>query len=411
LPADVTTDTLEALVDSRRDELVEFARELVAIPSPSPPGDERDAAALVSERLHTLGIHDVELHAFAPERPNVIAHLAGTGGGPTLLLNGHLDTKPPGDLDAWITPPWDPVIDGGMLRGLGSADMKGAVAAMVYAASALAEAGPFRGTLTLALTADEEAGGGFGARWLAEQGLVHADAAVIGEPCGIERDWEAIRLISRGAAIFRVTVRGTQMHSSLSDQLPSVNASEKLARLMTRLADEGNRFLAYEPHPLLPRGPTVNVGLAVSSGLGYGILPGEGTFLSDIRALPGMTLEGIEADLLRFLEQARVDDPKLEAELVFEGWTPACEIPAEHRLVELLAQAAESVLGRHVPPDAFPGGTDAPHFQLLAGVPTVPAFGPGLLTVAHMPNEAISVEAIVQAAKIYAVAARRFLDG
>jgi acetylornithine deacetylase len=410
LPRHVTPEALDAFIDERRDELIDFACELVAAPSPSPPGDERAVAALVADRLRALGVEDVEVRSLEPERPNVLARVPGTRGGPTLMLSGHLDTKPPGDLGAWSTPPWEPVVEDGMLRGLGSADMKGPVAAMVYATAALAE-DRSRGALVLALTADEEAGGVFGAKWLAEQGLLEADACVIGEPSGIARDWDAIRLVSRGSAIFTIRVRGTQMHSSLSDRLPSVNASAKLARLMERMDREGNSFLTFDPHPLVLRGPTVNVGLTVSSGLGYGILPGAGEFLSDIRALPGMTKETIEADLLAFLERAKADDPELDAELVFDHWTPPSEIPADSLIVGVLAGAAEAVLGSPVPVDSFPGGTDAPYFQLVAGIPTVPSFGPGLLTVAHTPNESISVEAIVQAAKIYALAARRFLDG
>jgi acetylornithine deacetylase len=409
LPLDVTS-VVGAFIDERRADLIELARELVATPSPSPPGDERAVAGLAAERLGSLGIVDVELRAGDPERPNVLARIPGRGGGPTLILNGHLDTKPPGELSAWHTPPWTPSVANGVLAGLGSADMKGAVAAMVYAAAAVAETGA-RGTLVLALTADEEAGGTFGARWLAEQGLLEADACVIGEPSGIRRDWEAIRLVSRGAAIFTIRVRGTQMHSSLSDQLESVNASVQMARLMSRLAAAGNSFLSFEPHPLVERGPTVNVGLTISGGLGYGILPGEGEFLSDIRALPGMTKEGIEADLVRFLDRAMAEEPGLDAELRFEHWTPPSEIRADHPIVSALEEAAEAVLGASVPLRAFPGGTDAPYFQHLAGIPTVPSFGPGLLTVAHAPNESVSVEAVVQGAKIYALAAGRYLNG
>ena len=408
LSLDVTPGAVGAFVEERRDELIEFACQLIAIPSPSPPGSERAVAALVIERLQELGIDDIAVLAREPERPNVVARVSGRDDGPALILNGHLDTKPPGDLSAWATPPWSPTITNGALAGLGSADMKGAVAAMVYAGAAVAATGA-RGTLVLALTADEEAGGAYGARWLAEEGCLQGDACVIGEPSGIHRDWEAIRLVSRGSAIFTIRVRGTQMHSSLSDQLESVNASVLMARLMARLDRERSSLLAYAPHPLVERGPTLNVGLTVSSGVGYGILSGEAEFLSDIRALPGMSREQIEADLRSFLARAAAEDPGLEAELVFEHWTPPSEIAAAHPIVGALEDAAENVLGERVPFGAFPGGTDAPFFQLGAGIPTVPSFGPGLLTVAHAPNEAISIESIVQEAKIYALAARTYL--
>ena len=395
---------VDAYVEAHRNDLVEFAQELVAAPSPNPPGDERAVAAAVAARLRSLGVDDIRLLGPSSERRSVIARVPGSGNGSRLALSGHLDTKPAGDLDAWEADPWDPVVRDGVLYGLGSCDMKGAVAAMVFAAAAAREA-DLPGDLVLVLSADEETGGEHGARWLAEQGLIDADVCVIGEPSGIRHEWEAIRLVSRGVAIFTVRVRGTQMHSSLSQELPSVNANVSMARLMSRMADEGADLLTFQPHALVPGGPTLNVGLSVHGGLGAGVCPGDGEFLSDVRALPGMSREQIEADLERFLTRARAADPSLDAELEFQIWLPATEIAADHPVVAALAGAAEHVLGETPPLGYFPGGTDAPLYQLIADVPTVPSFGPGLLTRAHAPNESIPVESLVQAARIYAHAA------
>lgn len=404
----VSPGAIGAFVDERRDELIDLACALVAARTPSPPGDETAAAIVVGDRLRSLGIADVEVLAADPARPNLIARIRGRGGGPTLVLNGHLDTKPPGDLAAWRTPPYEPTFEGGMLAGLGAADMKGAVAAMAIAGLVVAEAGA-RGDLVLAFTADEESGGVYGPKWLGDRGVLEADACVIGEPCGIRRDWEAIRLVSRGSAIFTIRVTGTRMHSALSDQLASVNASVEMARLMVRMAEAGNRFLTCEPHPLIELGPTVNVGLTASAGIGFGILAGEAQFMSDVRALPGMTIEGIEADVRALLEQAMAEQPGLDAAFELEHWTPPCEIVPDHPIVAALQDAAADVLGRGVPLGGFPGGTDAPWFDRV-GIPTVPSFGPGLLTSAHAPNESVSLDSLAEAAKMYALAALRYLD-
>jgi acetylornithine deacetylase len=401
----MTEAALVAYLRERRDDVVEFARELVRTPSPNPPGDERAAAALVVAKLRELGVTRVETVGAAEERPNVLAR-AGSPDGRTLILGGHLDTKPPGDLAEWERDPYAAAIEDGELHGVGSGDMKGAVAAMVFAAGALEAHGLASGSVTLVLTADEEAGSRLGSQWLAQSGRLAGDAALLGEPCGIVREWEAIDVVSRGAALFKVRVHGTQMHSSVSDRLPSVNATVQMARLVDRMDRELLGRLRRPPGA----GPTVNVGVTARAGVFYGVYPGEAEFACDIRTVPGMTRESVMEDIEGLLRDAAADDPELVAELDFELWHPATEIDAAHPLVSALRQASALVLGDERPVGVFPGATDAPHFQLTAGIPTVAAFGPGFLPRAHAPNESVSVQGILQAAELYALAARRYVE-
>ncbi|HUY71012.1 MAG TPA: M20/M25/M40 family metallo-hydrolase [Gaiellaceae bacterium] len=404
-----TDERLVAFLRSRRAELVAFAQALVATPSPNPPGDERAAAELVVAKLRGLGVDQVETVGATAARPNVIARVGG-GEGRTVVLCGHLDTKPAGDLSEWRHDPYGAAIEDGELYGLGSSDMKGAVAAMVFAAGALAAEALDAGTLSLVLTADEEAGSRAGSEWLAISGLLDGDAAVLGEPCGITREWEAVDVVSRGAALFKVRVRGTQMHSSLSDRLPAVNATVQMARLLDRMDRELLGGLRYPPSSALGLAPTVNVGVTARAGVFYGVYPGEAEFACDIRTVPGMTREQLIEDLEAFLGAAAADDPELDAELDFEVWVPATEIDPGHPLVLALQEASGIVLGEVRPVGVFPGATDASHLQLTAGIPTVAAFGPGFLPRAHAPNESAPVEGIVQAAELYALAVRRYLE-
>jgi acetylornithine deacetylase len=390
---------------ARRDELVGFARELVRTPSPNPPGDERAVAALVEAKLRELGVSRVETAAAEPERPNLLAR-AGGDGGRTLILCGHLDTKPPGELADWARDPYCGEVADGELHGVGSGDMKGAVAAMVFALAALEQEGLDRGGVTLVLTADEEAGSRLGSKWLAESGRLSADAALLGEPCGIEREWEAIDTVSRGAALFKVRVHGTQMHSSLSDRLPAVNATVQMARLIDRM----DRELPVRLRRPEGGAPTVNVGVTAKAGVFYGVYPGEAEFACDVRTVPGMTREMLVEDLETFLRDATDAEPDLDAELELELWHPATEIDAAHPLVSALREASRIVLGDECPVGVFPGATDAPHFVLTAGIPTVAAFGPGFLPRAHAPNESAPVAGIVRAAELYALAARRYVE-
>ncbi|MCH7667783.1 MAG: M20 family metallopeptidase [Acidobacteria bacterium] len=395
----------------REGEVLEFARELIATPSPNPPGDERAVADLVAGRLAELGVKDVERVGASEERPNLIARIPGTSPGRVLMLSGHLDTKPAGDMEAWDTDPWDPLLRDGDLIGLGSGDMKAAVAGMTYAAGALADVSTFPGELIVVFTADEEAGSVMGSKWLAEEGRLVADVAVIGEPSGIMREWEAIHLISRGAALFKVKVSGTQMHSSISDRIKGINATVQMARLIDRMDRELKGYLTFDPHPLCSTGPTVNVGVMAEAGVFYGVYPGKAEFACDLRTIPGMNENQLIADIQRFLDDAMADEPDLAAELVWDLMVPATEISPDEPIVAELQRAAKSVLGETPRLDAFPGATDASHFQLTAGIPCVAAFGPGLLPRAHSPNEFMAAAGVAQAALMYGLAAISYLEG
>ncbi len=396
-------------IAQRADEIFEFTCDLIRTPSVNPPGDEVAVSRVIMERLARLGVTDAEIAACEPTRPNVMAHVSGSTPGRTLMLSGHIDTKPPGNMDEWRTDPFEPTVVGDSLIGLGSGDMKAAIAAMVYAAAALKELGEFPGKLSLALTADEENGSRVGSKWLAAEGYVDADVCVIGEPAGVHEEWESIHLVSRGAALFKIVVLGTQMHSSISDQLPGVNATLKMAELALKMQREMRSYLTYEEHPYCRFGPTVNVGVTASAGVTYGVFPGRAEFASDIRTVPGMTEEQVKADVQRFLDDAMAADPELNATLEWNLMVGATEIDGAHPVVRSLSSAAEVVLGRTPRLDAFPGATDAAYIQVAAGVPCVASFGPGMLPRAHSPNEAMNKSGAAEAAMIYALASLHYL--
>jgi acetylornithine deacetylase len=166
--------------------------------------------------------------------------------------------------------------------------------------------------------------------------------------------------------------------------------------------------LEYEPHPLAPRGPTVTPGVLVSGGIYYGVHPGYAEFATDVRIPPGMTPNGVADQVRTFLAALETEDPELKTELELIGGSPAYEVDSERPFVRALRDAGEHVLGRRLPFGVFPAYTDGHQFA-RRGVTAVPAFGPGLLTLAHGPNEWVSVEGIMQAAQIYALAALAYL--
>lgn len=414
--ATATDRRLLAFLAEHHDGLMALTRELIATPSPNPPGDERAVVAVLSRHAVDLGLGVGSEYALEPTRPNIVFRIPGGAPGPTLLLTGHTDTKPVGSgtEHLWVTPPLEPVVRDGQLFGLGAADMKAALAAMLYAAAALKAADTgFAGELILAFTADEEAGSRFGAGHLARTGVVQADAALLGEPCGVQRDWEHLCLASRRAFGFRTRVLGTQTHSSLSDRLPTVNAVQRAAEVLLEM--KRHLRLHVPAHPLYDPPVTYNIGVRFHGGVYYGVVPGEAEFLSDIRLPPNVDIGDVARQVHGFVERLREADPRLEIEL--EQHLPApdapplppFEMPPDHPLVAALGDAAGIVLGACPPLGGMAGGTDASQWHGVAGIPTVPAFGPGVLPVCHGPNEHVSLRAIAQAADIYALAASRYL--
>jgi acetylornithine deacetylase/succinyl-diaminopimelate desuccinylase-like protein len=397
---------LLADIESQRAAIIDFTSELIATPSQTPPGDESAIAEFVKARMDQLGLHDVRTAGPSPNRPSVLWRSGGRRPGPRIALNGHIDTKPIGDPTHWRTDPLIATIVDGEMYGLGSSDMKAAVAAMVYAAAAFERLHPeHSGELGLLLTADEEGGMGKGAHFLLDSGLVDFDAVIIGEPAGIRTSWETLDVVSRGFTALKVMVGGTQMHSSLTDVMPSRNASELLAGVLSRFRSDFT--LPYEPHPFCPQGVTVNPGVTLKGGVYYGVCPGRAEFGIDIRIPPGVEKADVQAAMNRFVDSMRSADPDLEIDWAFEDppldWIPPTEISTGHMLVEAARAASLAVLGHEPPFGAFPGGTEAAVYHGRGGIPSLPALGPGYLPVCHGPNEHVGVESIVEAAKIYAL--------
>jgi acetylornithine deacetylase len=407
--SDGLLDVLLHELSERDDDVVKLTIELIAARSPNPPGDETAPAGLIAETCSTLGLPEPTLLAADPKRPNLLLTIEGSAPGPHLAFCGHTDTKPAGDaISEWKTDPYSGTIVGDRLYGLGSTDMKGALAAMLYAAEWLQRhSDRLAGKVSFIFSADEEYGSGFGAYYLAREELLgDIDAIILGEPSGIHEDWDALRTVSRGASCFEVVVNGTQMHSSLSDAMGAVNAVEAMARLMVCFREE--LTLRFPNHPLCATGPTINIGVRTAGGVGYGVVPGQAIFYSDVRTLPGM-----DRDIFREDVQAAIDRcaPVLNgatARVVWpEGlnWAAATEIDPIHPAVVASRKAAATVLGRDVPIAAFTGGTDAIAFQGVAGIPTLAALGPGLLPLAHGPNEWVSLSSLRAAMRIYALTA------
>jgi acetylornithine deacetylase/succinyl-diaminopimelate desuccinylase-like protein len=335
-------------------------------------------------------------------------------GGRHLCLSGHLDTKPIGEAP-WTVPADRATLDGNRLYGRGAVDMKGAVAAMIVAAARLAADPPPCGRVSLLFTADEEDGAAFGAHFVAAERLLDADGVVIGEPAGLAGDFDRLHLVSRGIARFRIEVEGDQGHSSLSDRTGAVNASVELARLLAAFAD---RFRPEQPSnddELDGWTTTVNAGVRISGGVAYGVVPGLASFEAEVRLLPGMTREAFERDLKTFVATEAAGNPRLRATVEFDqaprGWLAGTEVKRDHPLAQAAREACCAVLGAAPPDCVYPATTDAAWLHGLAGIPTLPAFGPGLLAQAHGADECVAIDALQRSVNLYEELARVYCGG
>jgi acetylornithine deacetylase/succinyl-diaminopimelate desuccinylase-like protein len=394
-------------------DVLDIARDLVRIPSPNPPGDERATAVLVRDLLPALRLPGAWVSTRHESRPNLLITLDFGPGGRHLVLSGHLDTKPVADA-TWTVDPFGADIEGDRLYGLGSADMKSALAAMLVAASRLASDAPSRGRLSLLFTADEENGSAYGAHHVAHSVPLHADGVVIGGPGGIDEDYDRLHLVSRGIARLRLVAGGRQGHSSLSDELGTRNAGVDAARLVTEVADSLAVDTPENVHGLSGWTPTVNTGMAYRGGVGFGVLPGVMAVDTEVRLLPGMRREAVTeafTTLADRVSQETGGEFQIEFDQPPGDWLPATLVSPGNPLVEEARAACRAVLDTDPTMAVFPGTTDATWFHALQSLPTLPALGPGLLRRAHSADEWVSITAVQRAVEIYTHLATSYCSG
>jgi acetylornithine deacetylase len=376
---------LGVLADRAREgDPVALTRALVAIPSVNPvlaPGGAGEAriARACAEWLEGWGLA-AELHEVETGRFNVTATLEGVG--PTLLLNGHLDTV---GAEGMTVDPFGGSLQGGRIHGRGCCDMKGGVGALLGAAAKLASGGP-RPNLIVALTADEEHAS-LGMDALVRSG-VRADLAVVCEPTHL-----AVMPAHKGFVWVKACFTGRAAHGSR----PEIGVDAiRHAALFVAALDELAEELGRRPvHPLLGHG-SLHAG-TIHGGSAESVYPERCDLLLERRTLPGESPEEVLEEVERMLDGLRSREPRASATLDVTLARPGTEIPADSRLVRGLLDACQSC---DVAP-AVAGMTawvDAA-FLNEAGIPAV-CFGPGDIAQAHSADEWIDAAQIDACARI-----------
>jgi len=385
-PAALDAATRAAVEAVDADEVVRFARALIAAPSENPGGTEDEAAAVAGDILAAVDVAPSTIRSDAG-RPSVVARI-GDGARPRLAWNGHLDVVPAGERSTWNNPPWTGEIVGGRLVGRGSADMKGPIASALAAVAALRRAGvALGGTLDLHLAADEEHTGTEGTAVLLANGLLDQDACIVGEPSELE-----LGLAERGGAWIHVDAHGRAAHGSKPHL--GANAITAMARLLLRLSEA----LPDLEHPLVGR-PTVNASM-ISGGTARNVVPDRCSLTIDRRTIPGeRDPAAVLAPFERLADAIAEEDADADLRCRIDEWTEAAETAPDSAIVDACRDAVHEETGASPPDVGFTGITDARFYINDASIPTV-ILGPGSLSVAHTANESVPVDELVAAARI-----------
>jgi len=389
----------------REEEMAALLSELVAIPTENPPGKNyRACADFLEKTLQRVGLECERLEADQPregsrEKPNCL--IASHGRGESVLyFHGHYDVVP-----AQSREQFQPSRKDHFLFGRGSCDMKGGIAAMLYAILALKECGAeLNGRIALTLVPNEETGGEGGSAWLAAQGRLGRGGIgmLLAEPTsGVV--WNA----NRGAISLHVRVLGKSAHVGLQHQ--GENSFEKMVHVVQGLQElkqqVEQKTTGYNIGADQARHSILMLGGQSGGGANFNVVPEECWFTIDRRINPEEDMEEEKSKIVAALESCKREGIRLEWEVFQEGRSSACS--EEEPLGKVLAQSVQAVTGEVPRFELCPGLLET-RFYAAEGVAAY-AYGPGMLSVAHGPNEYVDLRKIIDCAAIYALTAAEMM--
>ncbi|MBP1154870.1 MULTISPECIES: M20 family metallopeptidase [unclassified Paenibacillus] len=391
-----------------KDEILELVRTLVMIPSHwANTGREKEIAKKLKEIFDHEGIESY-LQEVIDGRENVIASLKGTGGGRSLMLNGHIDTVPPFGMED----PFSAQIQNGVLHGRGSADMKSGVGTMAYALIILNRLGiKLKGDLIFAGVIDEDAASSKGSRHLIQHGPT-TDAAIVGEPTLLHPV-----AAHKGIDYFEVEFKGKSAHSSAPEI--GVNAIYAAACFIHTIQNELIPAYSQLNHPLVGA-PTINVGLIQGCAQGNkpfllgesdtfaGTVPDNCKVYIDIRWNPDQTIEQVTEDVRKAAESVKRTMSNIEVNVNYIPMPrPPMEIDSNHDLVQIASKHLRHILGHNQEVKGVNFWADSGLLYGLGGIPTL-LLGPGDISYAHSDKESIEISQLVPAVILYVLTALEF---
>ena len=382
------------LVERRRDEAVSFLQSVIRVPSPS--GQEEEAAKVVSDKMGEAGFA-VEVDGLN----DVMAVIKGAGRGRSLLLNGHIDHVPAGNM---VDPYSGKLIDGAIfgvegdvVYGRAASDMKGALAAMVMAGDVLAELGvELMGDFKVAAVAQEEVSGA-GTLATIEEGHFLGDVVVVGEATNME-----VALGHRGGADMDVVLRGRSCHASAPER--GINALYKAVDLISKIRSE--LVPRLPAHPVFGKTTLTVTRIAVKPDVAN-VVPEECSFHIDCRNGPDFPAAALKSALEEIISSIRAEDTEMNATVIPTGtisgsrsFTGFYTDPRMHPVVAEVVNSISEVLVHKPDTKMWSFATDGRFYSWL-GIPVL-GFGPGEERLAHTNEDHIRVSDYLDSIKVYA---------
>ena len=415
---------VQTVIEGRRDELVELTRQLIQFPTVNPPGEAYEPCArFVGERLKSRGFSVEYVRAAGTpgdtdEHPriNVIARREA-GAGPCVHFNSHIDVVATGA--AWTLDPFAGVVKDGKVYGRGACDMKGGLAASIIAVEALIDStsdASLPGALEISGTVDEESGGYGGVHYLAERGWFtppRVDHVIIPEPLNVDR----VCIGHRGVWWAEIETHGRIAHGSM----PFLG--DCAVRHMNAVIDRFERDLypalaaRRTDMPVVPSGArhsTLNInslhgGQGETAGYPAPCVPDSCRMVIDRRLLIEENMQGVKNEVVNLLEQLVKDRAGFKYSIrdIFEVLPTMAD--RNGPVARSTAAAIREVIGRDPEFICSPGTYDQKHIDRVGKLRDCIAYGPGILDLAHKPDEYVVIDDMVNAAKVMALAARSLL--
>ncbi|MEE6451234.1 peptidase [Gottfriedia acidiceleris] len=404
---------IQDYISNHKDKTIDLLKQLVMENSVS--GNESKAQAIVLEKLREL---DLDLDVWEPDlkemkehpyfistrdsftgSPNIVATLKGTSGGKSMILNGHIDVVPEGNIQQWTYPPYSATVVDNKLYGRGATDMKGGNVALILAIEAIKRSGiTLKGNVYFQSVIEEESGGA-GTLATILRGYT-ADGVIIPEPTNMK-----FFIKQQGSMWFRLKVKGKVAHGGTRyEGVSAIEKSVLIIQQIQKLEQLRNQRIADPLYDGVPIPIPINIG-TINGGTWPSSVSDLVTLEGRFGVAPNEKLEDAKIEFENWIDHIKnlddwfVENP-VEVEWFGARWVPGT-VEADSELVKTLQRNYLETMKQNPVVEAAPWGTDGGLFTQILNIPMI-VFGPGETKVAHYPDEFIDLDQMFLAAEIIA---------